>query len=181
MKAMTRSMQRGVRRLARVPSRRIVRLTPRKLRARLAQLRSSGRFQRDAVETFVLDENITADAYVLTTQDGNTGPAVSVFFGETELLRIDGLRQAPHLHYSVYASRATAGSDRVALPPASPPALIDRIHFELANNLGFALHMDPRRPVRRYRLDDARVLRTADAVREHLLSLVPSLPVEETR
>lgn len=124
---------------------------------------------------FQIDDEVTVEAYWLRF-GGAEGPGASVWWRSLETMRIDCLDREPHLHYNVATSRGrTGGNGRVWLNSDDPRELIDRVEYELANNIPFALHLVPTRRARHHTLDPARAAAVAAEAAAHLRSLVAEL------
>ncbi|WCO68666.1 hypothetical protein PO878_07980 [Iamia majanohamensis] len=133
------------------------------------------RHERANVEDVVLLEGpgvLTTSAYWLTTR-GDEGPAASVFYGCEEILRVDVLATAPHVHYGFNRHRGSDGGEgRVYLPPVVGGDAAARVHHELAHNLPVCLGSHPRRAVRQMRIDQSEAEAVAGRAARHLDALV---------
>lgn len=90
------------------------------------------------------------DVYVLTDRHGDRGPAASLWLGREEVLRLDCLSRRPHLHYGLGESRwLGASGTSIQLPATTTDEAVQRVGFELATNLPWALATSYRRSHRR--------------------------------
>jgi len=100
------------------------------------------------------------------------GPAASLFHGADEILRVDCLRDSPHLHYGLAGSRHHAPPEtRVYFPPGPMDDQIARAVHELGHNVAYCTGLHHRRSVRRTRVDDEAFRAAADEVGRHLREL----------
>ncbi len=155
---------------AKLPYRVLMRL-PHRIAVPLMALRTLER--QDAADrmSWTIDGRLRVDAYWLRFNE-TSGPALSVFCDEEEMLRIDCLAGSPHLHYCVAQSLVRHGQDRIDLSETDDHDLIARACFELEHNLSFSLHLHRRRSVQRHHVDQARLSAVASEVEDHLRSLV---------
>ena len=141
------------------------------VRARSGYKRVEPRQDTSAEATFRVDRELHVCAYWLRLE-GDEGPAASVFWRDTEIMRIDMLQANPHLHYRFYGSRGHVGASRAQVQPAPAAVLVDRLEHELAANMAFALHIDPRPAVNRHQLESETVGRVAADASRHLRAQV---------
>lgn len=101
------------------------------------------------------------------------GPALSLFHDDDEILRIDCLRESPHIHYGLAeAIHRGPAEPRVYLPPASAERQIDRAVFELAHNVAYCIGLHHKRSVRTAAVDQTPFVDAANEVGRHLRDLL---------
>lgn len=101
------------------------------------------------------------------------GPAASLFHRRDEILRLDCLRDAPHLHYGMAESRHRAPLEpRVYFPPGSMDEQITRAVHELGHNVAYCTGLHRRRSVRRATVDEGAFRDAAEELGRQLRDLV---------
>ncbi len=152
--------------------RRVVRLLPARLSVPMLARRAPARHDTADHRSVPLPAPLTLDVYWLRSPTGATGPAASVHHGIEELLRIDGLRGACHVHYDLAESRARRTGDVAArrrLDDADIPAWASD---ELRFNLRYALSLQRRARLRRQPLDEAALDEAARRLRREFEDLL---------
>lgn len=114
------------------------------------------------------------DVYWLRRPNGDEGPAASLWDGPEEIVRIDGLLRAPHVHYDMAESR---GRRSPGVSVRRPPMITDREvadwgAFELEHNLPYALTLRHTYRPGRTELRPAWLVGAADELRQHWLGLL---------
>lgn len=100
------------------------------------------------------------------------GPAYSLFLRSDEVLRVDLLRDSPHIHYNLAESRYRDGMDhRVYVPPGPEDTLIDRAVFELVHNIPYCNGRHRDRSIRTQPIDQQAFAVAAEEVGRHLRDL----------
>jgi hypothetical protein len=120
--------------------------------------------------TFWLDERIGG---------GGTGVCLSVFCHGFEVLRFDCFGgDRGHFHITTFTPWAIFGCDerRLRFPEGSTAEQVERALFEIRENLDFYLQLNPRRCVRKVRIDSATRRRACAAARERLHRHLASVP-----
>jgi hypothetical protein len=164
MSAMTSPLQR-------IPKRYLRRL-PRRVAVPLLTATGWPRAHTEERREFAVPAPFRLEAYWLHAGD-DEGPAYSLFHGVDEILRVDCLRESPHIHYGLAESRHRGPAEpRVYLPPASESDQIDRATFELAHNVPYCTGLHRRRSVRTAPIDHEAFRRASAEVGDHLRALV---------
>jgi hypothetical protein len=119
-----------------------------------------------------LEEELRIAAYWIE-RPGEVGPAVSVFWRDQEVMRLDLFDEGAHIHYGLAQAlvRPGAGSARIYLPPISIEERAERARFELRHNLEWCLRTHPSLPARRVDLDRLDLDGAADWLRAQVLDL----------
>ncbi|MEO1063541.1 MAG: hypothetical protein AAFZ07_19160 [Actinomycetota bacterium] len=119
-----------------------------------------------------LPEPLELEVYWLRSSGGTTGPAASVHLGIEELMRIDGLRGACHVHYDLAESRARGGSAIAARRRIADVDIAAWAADELRLNLRYAISLQRRRSRRALRPDPRAVDEAADRLRAEFEGLL---------
>jgi hypothetical protein len=120
--------------------------------------------------TFWLDERIGG---------GGTGVCISVFCHGFEVLRFDCFGGEPgHFHIAPFTPWAIFGMEerRLRFRELTPDEQVERALFEVTENLDFYLQLNPRRSVRRTRVDRAARERACESARQRLKAHLESVP-----
>ena len=157
--------------LTRIPKRHVRRL-PRRLAVPVLSATGWPRACTEDVREFEVPAPFRLEAYWLRVH-GDEGPAYSLFYEGDEILRVDCLGEAGHIHYGLAEARHRNPAEaRVYLPPGSPADQVERATFELARNVAYCTGLHRRRAVRATPVDDEAFARAAAAVGDHLRALV---------
>lgn len=105
--------------------------------------------------------------------DDDEGPAFSLFHRTDEILRVDCLRDRPHIHYALAETRYLDAVDkRVYMAPGPVEDLIDRAVYGLGHNVAYCTGRHRDRAVRNAPVDQTALRTVAGEVGDHLRSLV---------